>query len=548
MRLPRERKRDLLVALALAVAAFAVFSPVGQNAFIDFDDFEYITENPHVRTGLTAGNVLWAFTSYHSHNWHPLTWISHMVDVELFGLEARGHHLMNAALHGLNAGLLFLFLAAATGAPGRSAFVAALFALHPLHVESVAWAAERKDTLSTLFWLLTMTAYLKWVRKRTMTAYALVTVLYACGLMAKQMLVTLPLVLLILDYWPLGRWVKRGTTAAPRKRPGKGKQGAARVTAAGLVTEKIPLFALAAAASVVVYLVQWRTGVLHAAPFPLPWRIANALVSYCAYLGKAFWPADLAVFYPHPLGTLPAWKPLAAAVFLGAVTAAAWSLRHRAPYLLAGWLWYLVTLLPVIGLVQVGVQALADRYTYMPLTGVFIALSWGARDLAGRPAVRKEALAAAMAAVLIPLAVVTVKQISYWRDNVTLYRRAAEVVPNNYWAYNNLGAALASRGRLEEAIPLFERSLMIMPYYPGANMNMAAALYRLRRYGEALPYAERALAIQPQNPRAHVIRGAVLLKVGRVKEAREAFLAALKIAPGDRDALEGLEEASRGPT
>ncbi|HRS88056.1 MAG TPA: hypothetical protein P5269_10565, partial [Syntrophales bacterium] len=213
MRLPRERKRDLLVALALAVAAFAVFSPVGQNAFIDFDDFEYITENPHVRTGLTAGNVLWAFTSYHSHNWHPLTWISHMVDVELFGLEARGHHLMNAALHGLNAGLLFLFLAAATGAPGRSAFVAALFALHPLHVESVAWAAERKDTLSTLFWLLTMTAYLKWVRKRTMTAYALVTVLYACGLMAKQMLVTLPLVLLILDYWPLGRWVKRGTTA-----------------------------------------------------------------------------------------------------------------------------------------------------------------------------------------------------------------------------------------------------------------------------------------------------------------------------------------------
>ena len=656
--LSEQKMRLIWTGIVIVLAILMVYGQVRNHAFIDFDDYEYITENPHVRTGLKFENVVWAFTSYHSNNWHPLTWISHMADVALFGLNPGGHHLVNVLFHTANALLLLLVLLKMTGALGPSAFVAALFALHPLHVESVAWAAERKDVLSCFFWLLTTLMYLRYAEKPGMGRYLPVAAMFTLGLMAKQMLVTLPFVLLLLDYWPLGRWQPparaRNAAAAATPRPEEknipdtppaekkagprrarkqsprttdalaGAAGAVRAGASGgpipakerpvpatrLVLEKLPLFILAAVAAVIVFTVQLHSGVLYNLPqFPLTVRIGNALVSYVAYLGKMFWPVDLSVFYPHPLHTLGGGKIIGAAGLLLAVSALVLAQAKRRPYLAVGWFWYLGTLVPVIGLVQVGVQAMADRYTYIPLIGIFVMIAWGGRDflawLSGReaavaaalPAVparapaggkppapgppaasgqrqredavaesrgsgkegQKDAAAAgrgrkakrygritgsAALAILAILAFLTWRQAGYWRDNITLYEQAIRVVPDNYWAYNNLGAALAARGQLDAAADLFAKSLAIMPTYPGANRNMAVYLYKKGRYTEALPFLETALKVQPRNPEFHVIRGAVLLKLGRREEAAAAFRTALEIRPGDPDAAAGLQEAA----
>lgn len=554
----------LWTAILLAAAVFLCYGQTVNHEFVDFDDYEYIVENPHVRTGLSWGNVAWAFTSYHSHNWHPVTWLSHMVDVQLFGLHSGAHHLVNATLHAANAVLLFLVLTRLTGHLGPSAIVAAIFALHPLHVESVAWAAERKDVLSAFFFMLTLGVYGAYVKRGGRQLYTAMTVLFAWGLMAKQMLVSLPVILLFMDYWPLGRWTALPDSPPPMDQGPSGqreKRGKSPVTprpkapdtpptmavVGRLIGEKIPLFILAVTAAVTVYMVQGKSGVLHREPFPLTWRIENALVSYTAYLGKTFWPVDLAVFYPHPLGTIPLWQSWAAALFLLAVTGGCFVLRKRAPYLLVGWLWYLITLLPVIGLIQVGVQARADRYTYLPLIGIFLMVVWGLRDIAAwRPPLRRP-LAALAAVALVVLGTATYRQAGYWQNGETLYRRATAAVPDNYWAFNNLGAVLANAGRIEEATAMFQRSLDIMPHYPGANKNMAVALYKRHRYDEALPYVERALGIQPQNPELHLIKGLILVKLGRPNEAAASLREALRIQPGYSDALAALREIEELP-
>ncbi|HEY5497636.1 MAG TPA: glycosyltransferase family 39 protein, partial [Syntrophales bacterium] len=345
MNLSRQKKNVLWICLCIALLTFAVYGQVKDHAFIDFDDYEYITENPHVRSGLTIDNIVWAFTSYHSNNWHPLTWISHMLDVQIFGLNPAGHHLVNVILHIINSLLLLFLLRRMTGALWPSALAAALFALHPLHVESVAWAAERKDVLSTFFWLLTTWMYIRYTDFPDWKHYSLVILLFTLGLMAKQMLVTLPFVLLLLDYWPLRRIAGMGQQQAPISR---------------LIVEKIPLFALAMIAGIIVFVVQQQSGVLYSLiPFPFQIRLENALVSYVGYIGKMFWPVNLAVFYPHPLHSLALWKVMGAAGLLIAFSAAVIWKGRRYPYLITGWFWYLGTLVPVIGLVQVGVQAMA---------------------------------------------------------------------------------------------------------------------------------------------------------------------------------------------
>ncbi len=648
----QKNKHILGIGILIFLLTLTVYGQVKDHAFLDFDDYEYITENPHVRTGLKGENIVWAFTSYHSNNWHPLTWISHMLDVQIFGLNPGGHHLVNVLFHIANALLLLIVFQRLTGALGPSAFAAALFALHPLHVESVAWAAERKDVLSCFFWLLTMLMYVRYTEKPGAGRYLPLAAVFALGLMAKQMLVTLPFVLLLLDYWPLGRaaWPSRGkqlqmdnglqkTTPLPEagkdtasrynrsgatdepwrtaKKTGgrkrlRSRQPVAAVSAttegedAGLTVgrlflEKLPLMVLAAVAAVVVFTVQLKSGVLYNLPqFPLTVRIENALVSYVAYLGKTFWPVDLAVFYPHPLNTLAGWKVFGAAGLLLIISFTVVRWVRRRPYLAVGWFWYLGTLIPVIGLVQVGVQAMADRYTYIPLIGVFIMIAWGGWDVLNCISRRRGADATTAVRVKIPagqqnstaagavdggtgsgkeagasppatrafsfsvsslgltgliawviaitsllvLSYMTWKQTGFWRDNITLYERAIRVVPDNYWAYNNLGAARAARGELAAAETLFAQSLAIMPTYPGANRNMAVLLYKQGKYDAALPFLDKALRIQPRNPDLHFTKGAVLLKLNRNEEAANAFREALSLRPGDPDAAAGLREAS----
>ena len=557
----RKGRLALLVSFLLLIGTFAAYFPVKDHAFIDFDDAEYIVENPHVATGLTLRNVEWAFTSAHSNNWHPLTWVSHMVDVELFGLNPAGHHLMNVLFHALNALLLFLALSSMTGMIGQSAFVAALFALHPLHVESVAWAAERKDVLSTLFWMLTLLLYARYAEKRDWKRYGAVLAVFSLGLMAKQMLVTLPFVLLLLDFWPLKRTSadrshersRPETKAGEKQRLGKGT-----ITTGGevrsvpttlnawirLIAEKIPFFALAAAASVVVFLVQLSSGVLfNLNPFPLNVRIENAIVSYLTYLGKMLCPIHLAVFYPHPLNTLASWQIFGAAGLLVLITMGCLKYRQSRPYLCVGWFWYLGTLVPVIGLVQVGVQAMADRYTYIPLIGIFIMLAWGLPDVLKRLHSRKCILAALALLIIVPSFILTRAQVGTWKDRIALYSHAIEVIPQNYWAYNNLGAAVASAGNIDEAMGYFSKSLHIMPMYPGANKNMAVALIKKERYAEASPYLQKALQMQPRNPEYLVLTGLVLMKTGNNREAITYFQEALKVNPSDPNAREGLQEA-----
>ena len=575
------RRLTFCIGIALAVLTFTVYAQVRHHAFVDFDDPEYIIANPHVYTGLTFSNMAWAFTSAHSNNWHPLTWISHMADVELFGLKPAGHHLMNVLFHAVNSVLLFLLLFRMTGAIWRCAFVAALFALHPLHVESVAWAAERKDVLSAFLGFLTLWTYVWYAEKPDAKRYFAVLVCFAAGLMAKQMLVTLPFVLLLLDYWPLGRLFP-GKTAEGGVKAGNGRQAGkqkarpvkrdlsrhADISAQGqpgrkseqsenaikprrpgmshpvwrLVIEKIPFMILSALASVTVFLVQLKSGVLHNLnPFPLQARIENALVSYIAYMGKMFWPIDLAVFYPHPLQSLRLWQVLGALSLLITITVLCWRYRTKR-YALVGWCWYLGTLIPVIGLVQVGIQAMADRYTYIPLIGLFILMSWGISDLWGHRPYRKPVLAGGAVIILIFCAALTWKQTGVWKDRETLYTHAVQVIPNNYWAYNNLGAAVFEQGRADEALDYFAKSLEIKPFYPGANKNMAALLYKQGRFTEALPYVETALKMQPQNPEYGVIMGLILIKLGRYEDARQAFRSVLANHPSDRDAREALGE------
>jgi Flp pilus assembly protein TadD len=525
------------VCLGLVGLVVLLYGRVARFSFV-FDDIALVVENPHIARGLGWEGLRAAITETYVSSWHPLTALSHMLDRDLFGLAPAGHHLVNVALHAANSVLLLVVLHAMTGDFWPAAAVAALFAIHPLHVESVAWVSERKDVLSTFFWFLTMAAYLRYSLRPAVGRYLLVAALLGLGLMAKATLVTLPCVLLLLDVWPLGRW------ARARGRPG------ASAARRWLVAEKLPLLVLSAAASVATVLAQRRGGALQPmAAVPLEARVDNAIVAYVAYLGKAIWPAGLACFYPHPAIAAtdatavlrgPAFR---AALVLAGISAGVARAAPRAPYLAVGWLWYLGTLVPMIGLVQVGAQAMADRYTYVPLVGIFIMVAWSLRDLtAGRPAARRLVVAGAVLA-LAGCAGVTWVQVGQWRDSETLYTHALDVTADNYLAHYNLGNALLREGKVREAKLHFERAIAIQPAQPGAHNNLGAILQQEGNLQEAAAHFALVLRMQPDHAGAHNNLGNVLFRLGRFDEAEEHFAQAIALQPDFAAAHTGLGNA-----
>jgi len=531
-----DKRRELFICTLLIVATVVVFCQVRSHEFVHYDDDRYVTENPHVYRGLTGENVVWAFTTGHAANWHPMTWLSHQLDCRLFGLNAGAHHMTNVLLHAANTVLLFLVLRRMTGVAWRSGFVAALFALHPLHVESVAWVAERKDVLSTLFWLLTMWAYVGYVHKPGVWRYVPVIVLFALGLMAKPMLVTLPFALLLLDYWPLGR-LGDSVSGAEKKtriywRP---------------VYEKIPLFVFAASSCVVTFLVQRRGGAMEEMRgVTLPDRVANAGVAYARYILKMVWPRNLAVHYPYPLDGVPLWQIVAATVILGSVTVLAVRLIRRCPYFGVGWAWYLGTLVPVIGIVQVGHHALADRYTYVPLIGLFIMVAWGVPDLVERVRYRHAALGAMAVTLISALSVCTWFQIQYWRDSVTLFEHTLRVSPGSALIHYNLGYVLAEQGKADAAIEHFSQAILIRPDYTSARIHLGAALFGQGKTAQGIEQLSKAVSQQPDNVLARYNLGAAMLSQGRDDEAVEQFSEVLRLDPDNADALYNIGNAMAG--
>jgi protein O-mannosyl-transferase len=553
----------LAVCGSLLLAVIVVFGQTRRYDFVNLDDYEYVYENRHVSGGLTGESVAWAMTAYYAANWHPLTWLSHMLDCELYDLWPGGHHLTNVFLHAATAILLFLALRRMTGAIWPSAWTAAIFAIHPLRVESVAWVAERKDVLSGLFFMLTLWCYARYVeRPASWGRYLSVVASYAFGLTAKPMLVTLPFVLLLLDYWPLGRFGRRrsGAFAEPtgandrEKTWVNGRVGGdfAEPTGAdppykGLIVEKIPLLVLAAALCVVTLTAQ-RHAIRSLDEQPLTWRVANAAVAYVAYLGKMFYPANLAVLYPLPKGPPSLWEAIAAFAVLLAISIAVFVVRRKRTYLLVGWLWYLGTLAPVIGLVQVGNQAMADRYTYLPQVGLYMAIAWGAAEMAGAWPYRRWVLAAASALIVAGLMICAWRQTRYWRDSDTLWNHALDCTSQNWVAHGSLGAVLARRGQVNDAIVHFREALAITPNYAEAHNNLGVALSGRGEVDEAITHFQFALELKPDYADAHNGLGLVLSGRGEVDEAIAHYQKALTI---DSDYFEahfnlGLALAGRG--
>lgn len=534
-----ERRRHLLFCALLTALVLAVYAQVAGHPFVEYDDPTYVRDNPLVRRGLTLDGLRWAFTTGHMGNWNPLTWLSHMLDVQLFGLNAGAHHLVNVALHVANTLVLLATLQRMTRSPWRSLMVAALFAVHPLHVESVAWVAERKDVLSTLFWFLAIWAYSHFVEARSRRWYAVTTIFFALGLMAKPMLVTVPFTLLLLDLWPLGRlslpWLglQAASAVAGKSRGQRRAVDSARpATSIGpLLWEKAPLFAMTVLASLLALAMQVRSGAVATIDkVPLDLRLENALVAYVRYPLMALWPGDLAVLYPYDTG-LPGWQPLAAAVGLVAVSILVVRLAGRRPYALVGWLWYLGTLLPVIGVVQIGSQALADRYTYVPLVGVFVLVAWGAGDLAARWAVPAPALGALSVAVVGAYAAVAWVQVGLWRSSVTLFEHAIRVTRANHIAHNNLGVALAGDGEAEAALAHFREALRLKPDFADAYNNVGLALWRQGQRQQAVEQYRNSLRYSPDSAETHSNLALVLAELGRTEEALAHFEAALQSDP-----------------
>jgi tetratricopeptide (TPR) repeat protein len=541
--------RARIVCVLLAAVTLLVYWPVWNHGFVNFDDGAYVSQNPVVQAGLTWPGVKWAFTTFHSANWHPVTWLSHMLDCELFGLDPGGHHLANVLFHAINAVLLFLFLFRTTQALWPSALAAALFAWHPLRVESVAWAAERKDVLCAFFFLLTLRTYCRYAQKRSKVEsrepraapgaaaldlrpstldYGLALFFFALGLMSKPMLVTLPFVLLLLDYWPLQR--------VPGFEFGKAQWSR-------LLLEKGPFLALAAASCVVTFVAQQRAeSVLTLQHHPLPFRLENALTSGAAYVLKTLWPVNLAVLYPFPKQIPPAqWAT--ATVLLASITGLIWRARRRQPYLLTGWLWFLGMLVPVIGLVQVGVQAMADRYTYLPHIGLFMAAAFGLADLAARLRLKPAALVPAGGIVLAGCLAATANQLRFWHDGVALFGHAVAVTADNPVARNNLGVVLDLAGRPQEAIGQYQEALRLQPDYVLAHNNLALVLAQTRRAPEAIQHLRETLRLRPDYPEPHFNLGLVLLREGQLDEAVAHFQKALELRPDFNDAREKLNEA-----
>jgi tetratricopeptide (TPR) repeat protein len=538
-----QRKRNLALCLLLAVATLALYSPAFGYPFIfNYDDDIYVTNNSHVKAGLVGVTVRWSLTSTESSNWHPLTWLSHALDCTVYGLNPHGHHVTNVLFHGLNVVLLFLLLVHATGLAGRSFLVAALFAVHPFNVESVAWIAERKNVLSTFFLLLTLGAYGWYALKPDVKRYVAVAVLFVLALASKPMVVTLPFVLLLLDYWPLQRIQGWGQLRPEAPLP------IAKAPFPRLILEKLPLLALAAADCVVTFFVQRSGNAMHLA-LPLSVRLENAIYAYAMYVWKAFCPVWMAVFYPHPGATLAVWKLGLAALFVLSVTVFAWLQRATQPYLLIGWLWFLGTLVPVIGLIQVGEQAIADRYAYVPLIGIFVMAVWGAADLADRRQLSSRSRAKTAAIVLGIFSLFTFDQLRYWRTAIDLWAHAVDVTKDNSLAEENLGAALMASDRYGEALPHFQRAVKLRPFDPGTHLNLAGDLALSDRPREAVQEYETGIPLtsDPETRlSAYTTLGRLYSQLGEHAKARASYQEAMRINPHQDTARDGFtkEEVS----
>lgn len=524
------RTRTLLAVCVLLVLAVAVvFGQTVRHQFVNYDDDQYIYLAPaQVTKGLTLNGIAWAFTHSHAQNRHPLTTLSHMVDCQLYGLQPGGHHLTSVLLHTATSILLFLVLYWMTGGLAPSALVAAVFAVHPLRVESVAWVAERKDVLSGLFFMLTLAAYLRYVRRPfALHRYLAVVVTFALGLMSKSMLVTLPFVLLLLDYWPLGRFKLQPAleTGTDEVRPSVRLRGMIR-----LVLEKIPLVALSGVAAAATFLTQ-RKWLQPLDELSLGMRVANAVVSYGMYLKKFFCPTGLIPFYPHPLDSLPWATAIGCALLLAAISLAAFLGRKKHPYLLVGWLWYLGSLVPVIGLVQAGEQAMADRYTYLTQIGIAIAIAWGLASLVQARPARGWIAGVAAAAILVTLVVAARHQTSRWRDSQTLWTHALQVNPQNNIARFNLGNVYFHENLFDEAIEQYRMSIAIDPDYKMAYLNMGVVLDRLNRKDEAIVQLQKVLELDPDTARAHYDLGNIMVQKGQFEAAVAHYRKALEIDP-----------------
>ena len=517
------RHTDILICLLLVILTLSVYIQIKNHDFINLDDTEYVTDNSHVREGIKLKTVTWAFGSTHASNWHPLTWLSHMMDCQLFGVDPGRHHLINLLLHIINTLLLFIVLKKMTGSLWQSGFVASLFAIHPLHVESVAWISERKDVLSTLFWMLTMWSYTFYVKAPDIKRYILVFLFLALGLMSKPMLVTLPFVLILLDYWPLGRIRIHS-----------------RKSISHIFIEKIPLFVLVAISSAITFLVQKQGGAVSSLDaIPVNIRISNALVSYGAYIVKMIWPSKMAVLYPLS-DIIPWWKILLSCTLL--ISMSYLAIRHikKRPYISVGWFWYLGTLVPVIGIVQVGRQAMADRYTYIPLIGIFIIICWAASEVIARWKHIKTTVIAVATAIILALIPVTFLQVKHWRNSITLFEHALGVTRGNNSLHNNLGVVLEKQGKADEAIKHYLEALRINPEYEKAHNNLGNVLEKQGRRDEAIKHYLEAIRINPGFAKAHYNLGVALKDLGHIDEAMKHFSEAVRINPDYEEAHNNL--------
>ena len=551
--------RTILVGVVLFSLTWIVFGQTLGHDFVNYDDYVYVLQNQQVRSGVTLGGIVWAFGHEHAGNWHPLTTISHMLDVQMFGLTPAGHHFVNVFLHAVAVLLLFFLLRQLTGAFWRSALVAAIFAIHPLRAESVAWVAERKDVLSAVFFMLTLAAYARYAHKRSVGRYIGTAVLLACGLLSKPMLVTVPFLLLLLDDWPLNRSSRRRIrpsadqrakvrglpTDNPAFRRGQKSEAKNWLT---LVVEKIPLIVICVPTAMATFVIQERSSG-SIAQLPLAWRVENAVVSYVTYMWQMIWPVNLAVFYPHPENCLALWQVALAALLLLGITAFVFALRATRPYLLVGWLWYLGMLLPVIGLVQVGLQGHADRYTYLPQIGLYLAVIWLAADLVGALRYRRQVAGVLAVAVIVILSACSWKQVARWKDSETLWRHALAVTQDNDVAQTNLGMVLAEGTRIEEGIEHLQSALAIRSGSVHPHYTLSLALihcdlgFALARQGvleDAVRHLRTAVELQPNYADAHYNLATALAQEGRGREAIEEYRRTLELRPADAEAHTSL--------
>ena len=531
------RHSSVLISLLLVLITASVYWQVINFDFINYDDNEYVFDNPHIQDGFTYDSIIWAFTTGHSSNWHPLTWLSHMLDYQMFGLWAGGHHLTSFFFHIMNSLLLFFVFQKMTGSKWQSAFAAALFALHPLHVQSVAWVSERKDVLSAFFWMLTLWAYVRYVRQSGWPRYLLIVVFYILGLMSKPMVLTLPFVLLLLDYWPLNRFRLDES------------QKNLRATIVGLLCEKIPLFILTAASAGITFLVQRQSGAMRSFEvIPFSDRLSNMLISYFQYIIKFFYPIKLGIFYPYP-DTIPGWKIITSIMIMGAVSWAVIKLINRKPWFIVGWLWFLGTLVPVIGIVQVGIQSMADRYMYLPMIGLLILISWGIPELLEKWHFRKAILSISSALVIIIFLWITHFQLTYWTDTTTLFSRALAITDNNAFACNVVADELARKGDDKTAEKYFLAALAINPDDVDAMKGLGQLAYLTGDYDNALHYYQNALQICPADTetlnmtgKAYYNLGLLSSKQGKSDKALHHYKMAISINPQDGNAYKSLAD------